>query len=73
VPLERRFAVATTFTYDVALDFPGGKCNLINLANEIRASAITVALAGVSASSPFPPVNDVVSAGQVSVEFKANL
>jgi hypothetical protein len=67
--------VATTFTFDVALDFPGGKCNLVTLAKEIgRSASITIALAdGGVGSSGSVPVDDVVSAGVVALVFKTDL
>lgn len=53
---------ATTYTYSISNDFPGGSVNTSKLSNEIKASAISIALDRVDTSG-----------GVVSIVFKTAL
>ena len=55
----------TTYTYSIANDMPGGKVNPARLTDEIKASAITIALVGVSTNGD---VLDIIFKAPISTE-----
>lgn len=65
--------MATTYSYDIATDFPATGLNNIQFKAEIESSAIVTALQGITVLSSQSPSNNIYTIGTVNITFKVAL